>query len=91
MQITFQSDELKAIISDAIAQGFKSFNTPNSPPLADKIYNLDEAAEMLNLSKHTVRKYARLGMLKRAMPNIKGFRFKYQELVRFSSEYRGNP
>ncbi len=102
MQIKFQKDdlediiteklkgELKVLIADVIAEEFKSFSTPNSPPLADKIYNLDEAAGILNLSKHTVRKYARLGVIKRAMPNIKGFRFRHQELMRFSNEYRVN-
>jgi hypothetical protein len=90
MLVTFQPDELKAIIFDAIAEGLKTLTPINSPPPNDRIYNLEEAAERLNLSKYTVAKYARLGLLKRAMPHIKGFRFRYDELMRFSNEYRNH-
>jgi hypothetical protein len=84
-------DELKEIVSDLLTQGFKSLQTTNSEPSSGKVYNLGEAAAKLNLSPHTVKKYARSGQLRRAMPNIKGFRFTGKELERFLGEYRTNP
>jgi hypothetical protein len=84
---TLEPNELKDLIKTAIAEQLSVLNLANSPPI-DRIYNLEEAAIFLNLSKHTVAKYARLGLLKRAMPHIKGFRFNYDELKRFASEYR---
>ena len=80
-------EELKKFIKNAVAEGFKEhqFQHQHDP---NEIVNLEKAGEILNLSIYTVRKHAKAGRIKKAMPEIKGLRFTRSELIRFSQTYR---
>ncbi len=63
-------------------------NQLSKPEINQEIFTLKEAANFLRLSIYTLKKYVKLGKLKRALPQIKGFRFHIDELVKFSNFYR---
>lgn len=86
--VTLNSDELKELISTAISESLKNMAPPDSTYHDEDIVTAKQAAAILNISEFTIKKYARLGQIKRAMPHIKGFRFKVKEVKRFGKEYR---
>lgn len=54
-----------------------------------EIYTLDEAAKYLSISKHTLRKYAKAGTIRRSMVGVKKYFFHIDEMKRFCTDYRG--
>lgn len=80
-------DTLSALIKQSykeeLSKIIKSENTTNK-----KFYTLDEAAEYLCLSKSTLRKFIKLGKLKKEGLPASVVRFSIDELNRFSNSYR---
>jgi excisionase family DNA binding protein len=87
-------EEIKHILSEIIEEKYEPLKILvekilKKNHLPEKmIFTLNEAAEYLSLSKHTVRKYARSGKIKRAFEDIRDYRFHRTELDRFVLGYR---
>ncbi|MDE3234543.1 MAG: hypothetical protein KGO81_01220 [Bacteroidota bacterium] len=81
-------DELKRFIIEAVNDAFKNELSIIPAQNPNEIVTLEKAEEILHLSRHTIKKYVRLGLLQKALPNVKGYRFYIKDLHAFASQYR---
>lgn len=81
-------EDIKAIVKSSIKEELSAIS--NNPPahLDDEILSLIDAAKFLKLSVHTVKKLAMKGKIPRALPDVRGLRFRFGDLKQFSSAYR---
>lgn len=85
--IFYQPQDLKQLIKECIQEGFNTDIFQNNKQ-AEEILNLKEAAILLRLSPHTVRKHTKNGLIPRHLPDIKGYRFLRADLLKYQSYYR---
>jgi hypothetical protein len=78
--------ELEELITRVINDVLKKYNL--SATDNHEIVEMEEASKFLCISPATIKKYVRKKEIKRAMPNIKGYRFFQAELIRFANNYR---
>jgi hypothetical protein len=84
--ILFTKSDLKDIINECLQ------NIREGPKIVSEsdVLKLEEAAKLISISPHTLRKHTKRGLLKRHLPEIRGYRYLRSELLRYSDFYRKN-
>jgi hypothetical protein len=78
--------ELEELITRVINDVLNKYNfsATDNP----EIIEMEDASKFLCISPATIKKYVRKKEIKRALPNVKGYRFFRAELTRFANHYR---
>jgi len=89
ISITLTPQQLEELMTRVFNELSKKLNlNPTKPTDYPEIVGMEDASKFLHIQPSTIRKYVAKGLLKRAMPNIKGYRFFQAELTRFANNYR---
>ncbi len=79
--IFYSPEELKKVVRECLHEW--------SPQKIEQpeILKLSDAAKLLCISPHTLRKHAKNNLIKRHLPDIRGYRFLYTELIKYKVYY----
>jgi excisionase family DNA binding protein len=79
--------EMKEIVLELVNKAAQQVGKYKFDP-NKHIFTLKEAAEYLSLSTQTVRRFTKIGKIKRAFEDIRDYRYHRTELDRFITGYR---
>ena len=84
--ILFTKSDLKDLINECLQNSREGHKIVSE----SGVLKLKEAAEFMSISPHTLRKHTKRGLIKKYLPEIRGYRYLRSELIRYSDFYRKN-